>query len=405
MKIRISQNEFEWMGLFLVYLTIFPIDSISIVNEWKIINLVLYYGFFIVAIIVIALFTIKRSHFSHLLIIFICMFLYYLLNTFLRDDSAYLAKIFKIYVSVFVIIIIVQFYSQNKPNLLISSAYFYFSIMIYLNFFFMLKYPEGLARVKAFRTGGIVAYNRCNFLGVDNRLIMWFLLQLILICLNNGKSLLKRVNDLLLLICMIFQMIMVWSATGILGMLTFFVCFCLLKFFKVKWLTTFRSLMTYIMLSIGIVFFQIQKYFSYYIERFLNKSVDLSKRDELWNAAISMIMESPFWGYGYSNNGTIIYGNLGYWYAHNLILDIFIQGGLFLMLIYLVVFLITIVKIGDDSYEYSVQICLIGFFSFLITAITESYLANVQFFFVLVLLYYSKELNGDSLSNGGHSYE
>lgn len=79
-----------------------------------------------------------------------------------------------------------------------------------------------------------------------------------------------------------------------------------------------------------VVFARVQVFFAEQIEELLGKSVSLTGRTDLWDAAFPILADSPLFGYGINSDfGNFIPGPEGLlWQAHNQYLQIAYDGGL-----------------------------------------------------------------------------
>ena len=98
-----------------------------------------------------------------------------------------------------------------------------------------------------------------------------------------------------------------------------------------------------------------------------------------------MIGQKWLFGWGNWNRGAIILRDYYYWYAHNLILDILLEGGL----ITFGAFSLLIYRMGKEIRRYisckAISYCLYVMFAFVILNITESYFSSVYFYIPMIV--------------------
>lgn len=185
----------------------------------------------------------------------------------------------------------------------------------------------------------IVALNQeYKLCGYDNGLAA-FLLPVI----GLNLALYKMVNNKIFFIFSIIaglQMFFVWSATGMVGVLLFYVIFFGSKF------EIFRNVITPNKIFIGtwVIFFLFVAFQSYdnafvrwFVVDLLKKNMTLSMRTKVWKISMEYFLGSPILGYG--NNIKKKMQLLGVAYGHNIYLDILIQTGILGLIIFSIVLL------------------------------------------------------------------
>lgn len=179
---------------------------------------------------------------------------------------------------------------------------------------------------------------------------------------------------------------MTWSATGV---VSWFVMIMYLVFIYKRYLEKFLDIQKYylvfIISQIGFVFLRIQKYFSYIIEVILKKSITFTGRTEIWDLSFRMIKRSPIFGYGvYEGNG-LIWWNNGYYYSHNGILEVMLQGGVVALIVFIVLFIIAAVPLYKYRNHYVSGIISSGIFAVLIIMLAEAQITSIWLFGLLCI--------------------
>jgi O-antigen ligase len=139
-----------------------------------------------------------------------------------------------------------------------------------------------------------------------------------------------------------------------------------------------------IVLQILLVVFRIQERFSAVISVLFGKDTTLSGRTGLWEQALLTIPSHLFWGQGNSSaaglNGwlTMSFWNPitstlddTYYVAHNQFLEILLNGGLVMLLFFLLAIFFAIRNVRKITDNHIVNIIAGTFFAYLIVMITE----------------------------------
>ncbi|MFC5446779.1 O-antigen ligase family protein [Paenibacillus aestuarii] len=281
---------------------------------------------------------------------------------------------------------------RNKGTIIVSMFYLLFALC-FINLIYLLVQPEGITSIgsqEVWNTAGYynTIYDYVNFLERDNRL-MNFLLPLwcsMMICYCKGY-ISKRMTFIVMLIIGM-TLILVWSATSIIGGLVISITYFFIVVCKRKMrLLTFRNLaLLLFIVNTAILIFNIQDKLSYFIEDILGKSSTLTGRTFIWEIAKSMIADSPLIGYGTREKGYIIAIFGSTWYAHNFVLDILIQGGIVLLVTFLF-FIYSCYKSASSFKDgYAVKIMLVALAAWGIMGVSESFFYQYSFWITVSIL-------------------
>src|SRR5699024_2265529 len=173
------------------------------------------------------------------------------------------------------------------------------------------------------------------------------------------------INPLVYLL-IVLTTIKVWSATTlsalgiIFGLLIFYHVYPKISFL----LNPFYAYIIGIITTILIAVYEIQRYFTFFIEKILHKSVNFTGRMTLWNNTINLIKEKPIFGHGIELSN-VTFDKIGKATAHNHYLNLIYNGGI----IYLVLtcFLVYSIVEKTKKYRYTnlivyINVILIGYF-------------------------------------------
>lgn len=125
----------------------------------------------------------------------------------------------------------------------------------------------------------------------------------------------------------------IWSASSIIGIFMFAVYFFFIQ--KRKGLKNL-GFWGAIVLNIGVTFFRIQKLFSYFFEKFLNRDANMTGRTEWWDRGIDAFKSSPIWGVGEFN-----------YPLDNILIQPLTQGGILLITAFIVMIYVACKKLPD----------------------------------------------------------
>lgn len=265
-----------------------------------------------------------------------------------------------------------------------SRLYFKTVLDIYIplsviNLLTILLFPDGIAREDYY---GNIYY----LLGIRNGLAPLLIPLLIYAFVYSGISGKKFTGKVFFFTAVVSATILItWSATGVAG-LVLFLLFVFFVYGK-KSAMLFDSLnltVIYIAAFFGIIVFRLQSAFSFIIEDLLHKSISFTGRTDIWDIAIMLIKRSPIIGYGVYEGHGLIFIRGQYYYAHNAVLEVLLQGGVLSLVFYLLIFVIA----ASVLYKYrklkASQILSFGIFTVMVMMLMEAYL-NIWIFALPVI--------------------
>lgn len=247
---------------------------------------------------------------------------------------------------------------KDLLNLLLALNILGYTYAI-INLLLIYIYPEGIPSL--LQTEGRRYYLFGN-INTTSRYLIPGLLFAFLYDLLKFKRVRKR--SWLLLVIAWITLIKLWAVTGMLGLFVFTVII-LIKMNKNKlFLLYICSIIISLSLTIFLVFFKSDSIILSTILDFFNKDMTFSHRDRLWLNAVSMINQSPVWGFGnFSQQEMELYiGNK--FSSHNYYLDILLRGGF----IALTILICGLLYIGKSIFTSQGTIVIT-----LLTAISSSY--------------------------------
>lgn len=263
--------------------------------------------------------------------------------------------------------------------------------LLVINFIYMLAHPNGVYVTTVYNMKNDLSRDMMiYFLSFKNRLIMWVIPLAIILEIGKKEKKINLKEYFAFVIIMFITLCIARSITSIVALSLFYIgCICFEKNRIIK-LTICKISIVYVVIFILFIYFNIQNFFSNLIVGVLGKNLLLQGRVYIWQIAVEMIREHFVIGYGNAGNGTNIQWNGYMWYAHNLALDILIQGGM-IALSFMILIVLKLIRmerniIKSNKRNYSkIQIVNIGLASFLTLGMFESYLNYPQFFMVIAL--------------------
>lgn len=291
--------------------------------------------------------------FFSLAIITICLF----------NDNLSKSVIFEV-IKIMGSVLILNYGMKHNCRELLSALMFVLSILIIINFYTILKYPNGMYK-------NMVSNMTENFfLGMDNIHIVFILPYimcfLIYRYIYNKHDILKTI---VLIVCYL-SIIIRFSVTTIVGTFIFTIFILLykylvkLKIFNIKLLT-----IIYIIAFFALIIFRVQNYFAFIIEEVLHKSLTFTGRTIIWDNSIYWIKLKPLIGYGYEIT-SLISRKIGAVHSHNLILFILYRGGFLLLgsFIYMIsIVLRNLTRYKDEKIVKEFSIIIFSFFFMMLT--------------------------------------
>ena len=198
-------------------------------------------------------------------------------------------------------------------------------------------------------------------------------------------------KKLIIIICIILSVFNIFYAnisTGIICLFVIIISNIIQKFSCLKF-SIFQCLNISILANIFVVLLKLQVLFSNFIVNVLHKSISLTGRTGIWDAAIEVLKSNGIlkllFGNGIFNGGAFVPIG-GYWPAHNQWLQNLYEAGI-VGTVFFIFFLIYLDKENKSkSFEraYLISLC----FAILIGTITMQYFGYAHMYIPFILLYY-----------------
>lgn len=262
-------------------------------------------------------------------------------------------------------------------------------LYVYINLITLVLFPNGLYQSQSYQA---IPY-KCYFLGYRNVQSLWLLPALALtLWENNSKTDKLSYKTKVRLTAILLSIVMIKSSTAYVATVFFLVLFILLvKRSKKRYLWKFVNLSTAyvgsLLISAGLVFFNIQYKFSYLIENILHKEVDLTDRIYVWQKALIYIHQRIWTGYGYIFDPTSR-ALIGASHPHNYALNLLYTGGLIGFLLVSLLWFIVGQRSKGVMNEWSVRALFVGLVVLLLIGLTEPLKQIPTAYLMLFILYH-----------------
>lgn len=270
--------------------------------------------------------------------------------------------------SVISVIILYEFAINNKITF-ISSQLFCFELMIYINLFTEIIFPDGL-----FVTGNeFVHYTNCWLLGLYNTHTQYYFPALLFAWLYKEATG-KKIRAYLLLAAILTASIIVWSGGTILSLGLMIIVYVLFKN-RTNLFNYYNYWALHIIFFVTIICFRFQNYFIWLIGGILGKWSSLISRMNLWDRVLNSIWEAPIIGNGIWNGVKriletgVIFGS----HAHNMLLEIMYQGGFINLILWVLIIIISGTKINKYRYTSESKIIATAFLGWCVHTLVEPY--------------------------------
>lgn len=290
--------------------------------------------------------------------------------------------------TIFTFCMLLELSLQDGPDAALSMLVLPMTVLVLINLLLLILFPKGLCM------GGNYFYDY-NFLGIDNFQAPILIPYMILVALRSSR----KTGDLdLFAYCMIgvsaLSLLLVWSATALMGLA---VALLFLLFFYQRRLQTLFNFATAQCVGFGMLFgvvlFRLQNAFAFLIEDVLHKGLSFTGRTDIWDAAICKIVREPLLGYGLGKQGKVYRLSKGkYYHAHNVFLEVLMEGGVLSLLSYLAMLALAGRKLWKNRKHPFACLLSAGLMACALMTSMEPYLdSNGLYIYALIFLGYHIE--------------
>ena len=231
------------------------------------------------------------------------------------------------------------FFSNKNFTTSISALLVWLEMCVIINLITIIIFPEGLFLVYGYERR---YSNPGYFLGHRNNAIE-FMIPLICCCnlLNISKCRKKSINYIVVLFVCFITSVLTRSSNEVLCVVVIILFeTVLIPKGKLKYTNIFIEYIAFFAFSFALIYLNYITSFMGIIEKVFNKSDTVGTRIWIWGKSIKAILNRPWTGYG-AELSQIKYSHIGHANScHNYFLDIVYYGGIPLLIIISVMFLI-----------------------------------------------------------------
>ena len=359
MVLHISKKQFKyWVAT--VLLT-FPYLKTSFFQQNYTLDLFMDTCKALSFIIVLGWYCLVRRKASKMVMLFMVMEGYLLINTIAQGGNLRSCAN-----SVFSILGIALLYDmlEDFKDEFLSAQLFCFEIIIYINLFTEIAYPNGLYRG--------TRYFANWFLGYYNIHTRYFIPALMIAYMYMNYTE-KKTRTYLLTAVVILSAILVWSAGVIVSMAGLAITSTVFKN-KTSLFNYYNYWMIHLVFFVLIIVMKLQRYFRWLIDNVLGKWNSLGGRMAVWQTDLRLIGKSFLVGYGLEYDEERSRYFVWAVHSHNQLLEILHQGGI----IYLVLMIAIIILAGKHLNRYKsseiVKVISIAFLGWCIHSLVEPHI-------------------------------
>lgn len=336
MSLKISINS-----IFLsIYLIIIMLPRHYYNGTWGILeNGLLLIGIFLLII--------KKYRPSKWNIVMTLYFIYFTVITFINQTDMADWHFILSNIKTIVFLFLVEYEVNRKPNQTISIIFYMLSIFIMLDFLSICFFPKGLYQTEIIWNEWSQSDRAEWFFGNKNNRIYWYTLWIFLgyirTIIYKGK-----LNKFFLYAMMIISpitMILVKSSTALVCAIIADLAIILgLQKGKQRFSISAKGMLIGYLVFDVIIIVGAATFLGPIVSKLFGKDLTFSGRTLIWPQVILKIWQKPVagWGYMSGEESGNLFGNLAFSSAHNQLLNTLWQGGVILLFIVMVLFLLTL---------------------------------------------------------------
>lgn len=266
-------------------------------------------------------------------------------------------------------VILIYDYSSDKKESFLSSTLLCFEIVTYINLLTVILYPEGMYTTQTLN----LIHTENYFLGYYNNFSKYFIPGLVIAFLYSYCTG-KRVRAYIYYGVVVLTAIIVWSGglLAVLGIMTIVYVFFRNRILLFNYYTYWMIHIVYYVLIIKL---GIYTWLEFFIGDVLGKWKSLIGRLNMAEAVIKQIPERLIIGHGLTSGADMmrITGFLHGVHAHNQLIQFFYIGGIFYVLLFTVIVILSGRKLMNNVDSETSKIISVGFLGWCVHSTVEPF--------------------------------
>lgn len=290
-------------------------------------------------------------------------------------------------VSLVGITLFVELLSRQNPRLLLQTIFHVMFFLVLINTASIFLLPNGFYQESGYWALPVYLFGIRNQQGIT----LMLALGIFLVFHKFFESFRERMMSIIGVFMVFLTSFYLSSTTLLLVSLFVLIYIVLILNTKLsKYISANTMLITYIIVWFSVVILRVSEHLSFLFVDLLGKTTDLSFRTVLWDNALKLISEKPFWGYGISD-GLYITRNMGLGSvsqsAHNLFLQLLLSGGLVSLLLFIFLIFMSTKKLSQNKKDYVSACITISLIAILFLSISEVFNDFLPLYLLMILGY------------------
>ncbi len=264
------------------------------------------------------------------------------------------------------VFLICNYYAAYFRKELIKALLIISEVLVYLNFIVIIFNKDGLYRTALY-------WNNWLF-GYKNNFFQFFIGFIVASFLYKGFFK-KNIRIICLNLVMFISVVIVGSATAMISMLIFYFLALVIQKDNGKRINALSLTIANCVLFVLVVLLRVGGLFNFVYDTILRKSTAIVMRVRLWDRVLPLISNKYLLGYGYrsSRGMTFLLGAGWATHAHNIVLQVLLEGGVISLLLYIIINIYLLKEIQYYKNSYVAQILAIGIFVLYVSSLFEVY--------------------------------